>query len=287
MSTSPLRTELVAGLFDDAAVFPPGNLPLAEAVPAHFHHAAAAHRDLVSHLVVAYKDLQALEHVLANEAEDRMLEIAVTVPLHEVAAALEAATQIVQVRLRALEVTLSHRATPAEAMSALRATVACEPQAAIFVEIPRDDRRDEVLNALAGTGYFAKFRTGGVRAELYPDEAELAGSILAAVEAGVPFKATAGLHHALRNTDPATGFEQHGHLNLLAATGKALDGADTSDLANALADRDGERIAADVRALDPSVRQVFRCFGTCSIDEPIEELVQLGLLAPDIAKDLP
>ena len=32
---------LFAGLFDDAALFPPGDLPLAEAVPAHRGHRTA------------------------------------------------------------------------------------------------------------------------------------------------------------------------------------------------------------------------------------------------------
>jgi hypothetical protein len=38
---------------------------------------------------------------------------------------------------------------------------------------------------------------------------ERLAAIAAVVAAGVSFKPTAGLHHALRNTDPETGFEQH------------------------------------------------------------------------------
>jgi hypothetical protein len=67
----------------------------------------------------------------------------------------------------------------------------------------------------ASTRYQAKFRTGWTSAEQYPDEAELASAIKAVVDAGVPFKATADLHHAVRSIDPETGLEQHGVLNLL------------------------------------------------------------------------
>lgn len=156
----------------------------------------------------------------------------------------------------------------------------------VAVEVPRDDRRADVVAALAGTRHTAKFRTGGVRADLYPDEAELAAAVAAVVRAGVPFKATAGLHHALRNTDPDTGFEQHGFLNLLTATDAALRGAEETELATLLAERDPATVTERVRHLDPRVREAFRSFGTCSIADPTTEMVDLGLLDPDLTKDL-
>jgi len=42
----------------------------------------------------------------------------------------------------------------------------------------------------------------------------------------VPFKCTAGLHHAVHHTDPATGFVHHGFLNIVAATARAIVGGD-------------------------------------------------------------
>ena len=113
----------------------------------------------------------------------------------------------------------------------------------VFVELPRDARRPEIVEALSSTDFMAKLRTGGVRADLHPDEKELASAVASLAAEGVPFKATAGLHHAVRNTDPDTGFEQHGFLNLLAATGAALDGADEARLVTLLADRDAARVA--------------------------------------------
>ncbi|WP_182378159.1 hypothetical protein [Nocardioides sp. WS12] len=236
-------------ILDDAAVFPPGNLPLSEAVAAHRLHRTRWYADLVGPLVVPAAALPAL-------AGAGPLDVAVVVPDAEgAAAALVAAPE--GIRVVALEVTEA-------SVAALQAAIGEPAEVTVHLEVPRDDRRDAVIADLVGTTYLAKLRTGGVRADLYPDEAELAATVAALVEAGVPFKATAGLHHALRNTDPETGFEQHGFLNLLAATG-------TTDAA-VLAVRD----ARELPELPAS--SLLRSIGTCSITEPIDELTALGLL---------
>lgn len=238
-------------LLDDAAVFPPGNLPLAEAVAAHRRHRTSWYAGLVGPLVVPAAALPDL-------AGAGPLDVAVVVPDAEgAAAALTAAPE--GIRVVGLEVTDT-------TVAALRAAIGEPAGVTVHVEIPRDDRRGALIADLAGTPYLAKLRTGGVRADLYPDEAELAATVQALVAAGVPFKATAGLHHALRNTDPATGFEQHGFLNLLAAT----RAADVTEMAAVLAERDA--------APELPTTSLLRSIGTCSITEPIDELAALGLL---------
>ena len=273
-----------AGLCDDAAVFPPGNLPLAEALPAHARHKASAHRSLVGPFVVAARDLDELDNLLAAR-DHGVLGLSLTVPLPQLAAALVRVDEIPAARLEALEVALPDDVGAGEVVPSLER--ALDGRAVpVFVELPRDARRPDIVKALSGTAFLAKLRTGGVRADLYPDEKELAAAVAALTAAGVAFKATAGLHRAVRNTDAGTGFEQHGFLNLLAAAGAALDGADDSELTEVLADRDGARVADRVRALAPVVRDVFRSFGTCSIAEPVEDLAGLGLLEPDLVEDL-
>jgi len=248
-----------AVLFDDAAIFPPGNLPLADAITAHHAHRAAPYARLVGPLVVALTDLPGL-------AGAGPLDVAVVVPDGAGAAAAIAQVGALEgVRLVALEVTDADVAD-------LRAAIGEPAGITVYVELPRDERRAAEIAALAGTSYRAKLRTGGTRAEAYPDEAELAAAVVDLVAAGVPFKATAGLHHALRNTDPVTGFEQHGFLNLLAATAAARAGADVDEVAAVLAERDPARVPA------PEDEMLLGSVGTCSIDEPVAELTELGLL---------
>lgn len=272
---------LVAGLLDDAAMFPPGLLPLPQAVRAHAAHRTAAHSAAVGPLVVAAPALAELREADPGGAAP----LAVTVPAGP-AAVPAALAELGDSPLRALEIPIPGL-DPAELPDALR-RVRASTDAEVFVEVPRDDRRPAVLAALGPLGCRAKFRTGGVRADLHPGEAELAAALQEVVRLDVPFKATAGLHHAVRNSD---GFEQHGFLNILLAVDAALRGGSVADLAAVLADRDAPGIAARVAALGEErtreLRARFTSFGTCSVAEPLAELAALGLLPAHLATDLP
>ena len=274
MSTVP--TGLFGALLDDAAVFPPGEMPLAEAVPAHLAHRAAPYGDLVGSFIVAAADLDALATLGAGL--DRELAVALTVSAPEaVAAVLARSTAVPGIRVVGLEVAVPAAVAPGTVVPTLREAVG-DRDLAVHVELPRDDRRDRLVQKLADSPYRAKLRTGGIRAELHPGEAELGAAIVTLVRAGLPFKATAGLHHAVRNTDPETGFEQHGFLNLLVATAAARDGAGCPDVVDVLAEREAAALVQAVRGLDAAVRELFGSLGTCSITEPVDELAALGLL---------
>jgi hypothetical protein len=91
----------------------------------------------------------------------------------------------------------------------------------------------------------------------------------------------------VRNTDPQSGFEQHGFLNLLVAADVAADGGTVCDLVAVLTERNRQTVADWVRALDPArARKWFASFGTCSIHDPVTELVDLALLVPPPAPTL-
>ena len=132
----------------------------------------------------------------------------------------------------------------------------------------------------------AKFRTGVTPTWPWPDEAELAGFVVAAVGRGLPFKLTGGLHHAVRASHaPAAGGppeEQHGLLNVLLAVHRAIRGGTTADLEAVLAERDPQRLVEDIRALSHeevvAVRTAFTAYGCCGVTDPINDLAALGLL---------
>ncbi|MEU1522539.1 hypothetical protein ABZ413_10090 [Nocardia rhamnosiphila] len=270
---------LLRGLCDDAALFPPGNAPLPAALAAHSRYRDSVFAALVGPLIFPIPRLAEL----AQRAPGS-LNVVCTAPEgpETVAPALEQAAAIDGLTVTGLEIAAPARLSATEFFAALEPIGGRIAGLEVYVEVPRDDRRPDFLERLAGSPYAAKFRTGGIVAAAYPDERELAAALRSAVAAGVPFKATAGLHHAVRNTDPTTGFEQHGFLNLLLAAHLALAGADTGALEAVLANRNGAAIAAELAALseaeEKAVRGAFRSFGTCSIHDPLTELVDLNLL---------
>jgi hypothetical protein len=213
-------------LCDDASLFPPGNSPLPGALLAHFHYRTADFADLVGGFVCPAERLGDLRSALGGA--ESVLGLVLTVPAGPagLARALGDLAQFRGVVLRAVEIAVPADATPRDFFADL-AAADLDPAVDVYVEVPRDERRQPVLDRVAAAGLRAKFRTGGVHAELYPSEQELADSIRCAIERDVAFKATAGLHHAVRNTDPVTGFEQHGFLNLMLAASAPPASAET------------------------------------------------------------
>nr|QGW61363.1 hypothetical protein ICEMyc226_00331 [Mycolicibacterium sp.] len=263
--TKAVIPRLFHRLCDDAALFPPGNAPIDLALPQHLSYRTSAFADLVGPFVFPIPRLAELTAIPAQ------LDLSLTAPggPASVEAGLAAAQAIPGVTVVAVEVAMPEGTD----LTAL-ATVA--PDIDIYVEIPRDQRREVLLDLVSERGYRAKFRTGGITADLYPDEAELAAAISQAARREVPFKATAGLHHAVRHTDPDNGLEQHGYLNVLLAGQAAHSGARETELETILAIREPAVITRLVAAIE--TERAFLSFGTCSVREPLDDLISLGLI---------
>lgn len=290
MTAPPSMLEVPAlfrGLCDDAAIFPPGLKPLEAAVTDHLDHVRAPYAAMVGPLVLSTPAVAEVRPLLAHVASGS-IRLAVVGPVEQLGEAISLVADEDAVELVAVEAPLPADADAdmgvARLVSTLAATLGDRLEATeVFVEIPRDARSAGAIEAVRQTGWMGKLRTGGIRADLYPAETELAESILALVGAGVPFKATAGLHHAVRNTDNDRGFEQHGFLNVLWAVDRALAGCDVAEISGCLAERDGAFIARQLNGIPPAgarhIRQAFRSFGTCGVSDPVDELTALGLLA--------
>jgi hypothetical protein len=283
-----MTPDIFRGLFDDASLFPPASLPMAEAVAGHLRHKAAWYDQMSGPFVCADTRIPQLAAALTAAG---VLELDLALVLPGGAAGLDAAMDAVaadpRLRLRAVEVPVD-RATGDEPIAAIDALLAALDRtplagASAFLEVPASQLSAEAITVVAEHRYRLKLRTGGATADAFPDAAILARCLTALAEGRLAFKCTAGLHHAIRHRAADTGFEHHGFLNVLLAVAAALDGAADDDVASILADQDGGRVAAGVSGLGPDttadVRGLFTSFGTCSTDEPIADLVTLGLVS--------
>lgn len=166
-----------------------------------------------------------------------------------------------------------------------------------FFEFPLAGDCRGFVAALAGNSAGAKIRTGGLTPELVPCCTEVAAFLEACTRAEVPFKATAGLHHPVRSEyplDTAPGAPRavlHGFLNLFVAAGLVRTGdLDGAAACRVLEDRNSgsfrftDSVAAwHDQSLDATelaqVREHFAMsFGSCSFDEPVEDLKSLRML---------
>jgi hypothetical protein len=274
------------GLFDDASLFPPASLPVADAVAGHLRHQAAWYGEMSGPFVCADTKITELSAALtaAGVAE---LDLALVLPGG--AAGLDAAVDGVfadpRLRLRAVELPAAAREGITTAVADVAAALDRTPLAgaAAFIEVPARDFTTAAARAVDDHRYLAKVRTGGTTAPAFPDDQTLANCLVTLVQARLAFKCTAGLHHAVRHRAADTGFEHHGFLNVLLAVAAALDDASREQVAAELADRDAVRVAAKIGNLDvetvSAVRSLFTSFGTCSTDEPVNDLVTLGLVS--------
>jgi hypothetical protein len=268
---------LFARLIDDAAVFPPGSAPIREALAAHAGHRGAWYADLVGPLLLPASVLGDLD-----EASLPRIGVVGDTGLAGVHAAFQAAAA--SDRWTQFEVAVAKRGEdPQPGLRTLLGEVGVGPDIDVYAEVPLTWGLLDALDTLgteraAGARVAPKFRTGGLAAELFPTPVELAAVICACRERDLPFKLTAGLHHALRYTDPETGFTHHGFLNVLAASLAAAGGAEVADVAELLGGTDPVPVVEVVRGRLAEERPLWIGFGSCSLAEPLADLTTLGLL---------
>jgi hypothetical protein len=146
----------------------------------------------------------------------------------------------------------------------------------VYVEVPIDDELDHRLDALAAHGLRAKVRCGGASV---PDVHDLAAFIRGCRARNLVFKATAGLHHAVRQAGA------HGFLNLLGAIvfgdeEQALGEGDPSSFALDEGSFRWRGRSAGAGELERARSERLHSIGSCSFFEPVEELRALGMLSP-------
>ncbi|MFZ0917327.1 MAG: hypothetical protein WAN04_10575, partial [Candidatus Udaeobacter sp.] len=141
---------------------------------------------------------------------------------------------------------------------------------------------------VATFGY--KLRTGGVTADAFPTSAQISEALVTPATHQLPIKFTAGLHHPIRQFRDEVKTKMHGFLNVLGAAVLAAEHRwDVHQTSIMLEDENADSFSftddlfawrewkIDIERLKYR-RKFVTSFGSCSFDEPRQDLRALKLL---------
>ena len=293
---------LLRNSIDYAGLFPPAGLDMEAAVHNYHRYRAGDTAWALGRFILPAGRLRQFEHAAADclpgppGVQPWLLGALVGT---DVAADLQAVAQFNQRYAPSGAARVDTVEAKASSADAIRETMHLMPRdVQAYVEVPIDPDPASLVATIARLGGRAKVRTGGVTRDAFPPTAGLLRFIQACVRAGVPFKATAGLHHPFRAEYRLTYEEDSpagpmfGFLNLFLAAAFLAAGMEETETAQVLEEtspaafefgqhgvswRD-HRIGPE--ALAGARRDVIISFGSCSFTEPIEELQALNLLQP-------
>lgn len=289
---------LLAGIVDYAGLFPPAGLDMRSAVANYARYLASEDAWALGRFVVPAARLDEL--AAAREG----------LPLPGAAAAAAewrvsailggaAAGDVERVRRFNREQMGRWIIDVVEAKLATVEEIAAAPVAPrgieLFVEVPVAEDPTALIGAIRDRGVKAKIRMGGVTPEAFPAPPAVARFMRQCHDLGVPFKATAGLHHPLRGSyaltyaPDAARAPMYGFLNVLLAAALVERDASEDEVLFALQADDPSSVRADSEALSiagvelgaAESRRLRECtvqaFGSCSFREPMDELRRLGI----------
>jgi hypothetical protein len=251
------RSALLGRLIDHAAMFPPASLPLDAALEVDRHARSTPEAWLLNRFLVPASHLPDVPAGFE--------------PPIGVIVDTDGPPDLQGRRIESVEVRLEH------------ADLVAGVEPPVFLEVWAGDASR--LREVADLGAGAKVRCGGATPDMFPSPGELAAFIVGCRDLGLRFKATAGLHHPLRDGIV------HGFLNLLGAAVVAhAAGGGERDLIDVLLADDAAAFSVTDDAFQVAGRafgaeqvaasreELFVGYGSCSFSEPVEDLKGLGVL---------
>jgi hypothetical protein len=296
---------LMEGIIDYAGLFPPAKLDVAPAAAEYATHRAGPHRWMLSRFVCPVARLASLRDAAMAlptppmpaegdaadgdaDAAEGPWRISAICGAEDLQEDLDAIFELEDETAGAFIVDMIERKVAAP--SDIDAALDVLPDNIVpYFEFDVSGDIRGLVASLSGTEAGAKIRTGGVTADLFPSIADVARFIKTCSQADVPFKATAGLHHPLRHFAPSVETKMHGFINVFVAAFLARQ-LETDAIEALLAEESIEAFSFDdaglswgahhvpVERIEDGRRRRAVSYGSCSFDEPLEDLQGLGLL---------
>jgi hypothetical protein len=268
--TADARRALLGRLIDHAALFPPASMDMPEAIEADRAARASEHAWILDRFICPASRLGELPR------EAPRLSVVLDGGEGDLEGVAEAVADGREVEL------VEARIDPAWIPDTQALVAEKLPGTQAFWELAPGRGLRGAVAAVREAGAGAKIRCGG---DSVPSIEAVAAFVAACRDAGVRFKATAGLHHPIRLG------ERHGFLNLLAAAVFAhADGLGEEELVALLSEEDPAAFTvgadglavhprhADAAAIEAARAELFAAYGSCSFAEPVDDLTALGVL---------
>jgi hypothetical protein len=304
MPTASLQA-LLAHSIDYAGMFPPCSLALEPALQNQAKYVRSPESWMLGAFVLLVEQFDAAKQLFSEFDPLHPLRVAALGPKTGNAAAFIQALEEADEAIRSLskynvdlasvshlEMFLPHDVDLA-LLKEVRSTVGDLP---VFWEAP-PDKAEQTIALLAEHnsdedpatfGY--KLRTGGVTANAFPTSDQIAGALVTPATHQLPIKFTAGLHHPIRQFRDEVQTKMHGFLNVLGAAVLAAEYRwDAHQATIMLEDENADSFSfaddffawrewkIDIERLKYR-RKFVSSFGSCSFDEPREDLRALGFL---------
>ncbi len=303
---------LLSGVIDYAGLFPPAQLPLDQALKNYAEYRAGPDAWMLGRFVCPAAKLAELTQIPPlsvvgrggatnrDVAESQTKDNLDVVALHQRQPDAVIEGYELRLPLEWLDISLNQRLRVAIAdLAGKEAGANIRPD--IFLEVEYGSDWSKSVMQLAsytrreaertGLKTGLKIRCGGATAAAVPTVKDLGAALTFGVTFGLPLKFTAGLHHPLRRRDSSLGVKTHGFLNVFVAgvLGHARR-LDPKPLGDILEDEDPKHfrfdddglswndICATTDEVTAARRDFVTSFGSCSFDEPREDLRALGLM---------
>ena len=298
VAAAPLESVrvLLADAIDYAGLFPPSAVSMSEAVLNYATYRNSNYAWMLGRFVTPTARLDEFyEHAADFTAREGQVWRVAAVAGEDIIETIRTIKLFNQKAERAVVDVVEVKANSTSKI--LNTVAAMSAEITAYFELPLDERLPELVATLSEQGQRAKIRTGGVTPDAFPPAAAIVRFVRCCLGANVPFKATAGLHHPIRCFRPLTYEEDsimgrmHGFLNLFLMTGFAREGFRPSFLEELMEEEFGEVFTFSQHSI--AWRQEYtlnlfqienlrkfgiQSFGSCSFDEPVEDLQKLDIL---------
>jgi len=307
MPASESLRKLLGRSIDYAGMFPPCGLPLAASLKNQAAYVRSAEDWMLGNFVLPVAQFEAASNHVAQFDQVHPLRISALGPktgtVNEFIAALHETARTIRsfagkhgdrASVTQLEMALPRRSDLALLDEARTIVEALETQTFWEAAV---DAAEETIVLLAeqnrkpkARAFGYKLRTGGVTADAFPASTKIARALVTAARGKVPIKFTAGLHHPIRQFRDEVKTKMHGFLNVLGAgVLAAAHSWNEQRTAEMLEDENPDSFSFDdaafawrawsiSRAQIEQSRKLVTSFGSCSFDEPREDLRALKLL---------